>query len=120
MAAYVDGKVDRVDIFYNGYVSPLVQEVRRETLLPLQEATILEARRRRATTRTRAPGTTRSSSTSPAPRRSSSASIPDYVEISLYRALLESTASELRRAHDRDAQRLRRTPPRSSTTSRSR
>src|ERR687887_58872 len=43
MAAYVDGNVDRVDIFYNGYISPLVQEVRRETLLPLQEATILEA-----------------------------------------------------------------------------
>src|SRR3954454_12256274 len=42
MAAYIDGKVDRVEIFYNGYVSPLVQEVRRETLLPLQHATILE------------------------------------------------------------------------------
>ena len=42
MAAYVDGKVDRVEIFYNGYVSPLTQEVRRETLLPLQQATILE------------------------------------------------------------------------------
>src|ERR687889_486701 len=43
ISAYVDGKIDRVEIFYNGYVSPLVQEVRRETLLPLQEATILEA-----------------------------------------------------------------------------
>src|ERR671931_189587 len=43
ITAYVDDKIDRVDIFYNGYVSPLVQEVRRETLLPLQEATILEA-----------------------------------------------------------------------------
>src|SRR5918912_813488 len=42
ITAYVDDKVDRVEIFYNGYVSPLVQEVRRETLLPLQEATILE------------------------------------------------------------------------------
>ena len=42
MAAYVDGKVDRVEIFYNGYISPLTQEVRRETLLPLQQATILE------------------------------------------------------------------------------
>ena len=42
MAAYVDGKADRVEIFYNGYVSPLTQEVRRETLLPLQQATILE------------------------------------------------------------------------------
>src|SRR5437868_4693515 len=41
MAAYIDEKVDRVEIFYNGYVSPLVQEVRRETLLPLQQASIL-------------------------------------------------------------------------------
>src|ERR671927_228342 len=43
ITAYVDDKIDRVEIFYNGYISPLVQEVRRETLLPLQEATILEA-----------------------------------------------------------------------------
>src|SRR4029078_1116257 len=42
VSAYVDDKIDRVEIFYNGYISPLVQEVRRETLLPLQEATILE------------------------------------------------------------------------------
>src|SRR3954462_4395441 len=42
MSAYVGGKVARGDILYNGSVSPLVQEVRRETLLPLQEATILE------------------------------------------------------------------------------
>ena len=43
MTAYIDGKVDQVEIFYNGYISPLTQEVRRETLLPLQEADILEA-----------------------------------------------------------------------------
>src|SRR5215213_10055662 len=42
-AAYVDGKVDRVEILYNGYISPISQEVRRETLLPPQQATILEA-----------------------------------------------------------------------------
>src|SRR5947208_7168552 len=42
MAAYVDGEIDRVDVFYNGYVSALTQEVRRETLLPLQQATVLE------------------------------------------------------------------------------
>src|ERR687894_2730709 len=40
ITAYVDGEVDRVDIFYNGYVSALTQEVRRETLLPLAQATI--------------------------------------------------------------------------------
>src|SRR5918912_2808505 len=42
MAGYVDGNIDRVEIFYNGYISPLSQVVRRETLLPLQQATILE------------------------------------------------------------------------------
>src|SRR3982751_2176136 len=41
MSAYVDGEVDRVEIVYNRYVSPLTQEVPRETLLPLQEATIM-------------------------------------------------------------------------------
>src|ERR1700704_5198520 len=38
ITAYVDGEVDRVEIFYNGYVSALTQTVRRETLLPLQQA----------------------------------------------------------------------------------
>ena len=68
MSAYVDGDLDQVEIFYNGYISPLTQEVRRETLLPLQQATILEAERARTTTRTRA--ITRWSSTSPTRSRS--------------------------------------------------
>src|ERR1700730_8016261 len=42
MGAYVDGEVDRVEVFYNGYISPISQVVRRETLLPLQQATVLE------------------------------------------------------------------------------
>src|SRR4051812_7751196 len=42
MTAYVDGDVDRVEIVYNKYVSPLTQEVTHETLLPLNEATLLE------------------------------------------------------------------------------
>ena len=41
-AAYVDGKVDRVEIIYNGYISPMRQEVRQETLLPLQQADVIE------------------------------------------------------------------------------
>ena len=69
MAAYVDGQLDQVEIFYNGYISPLTQEVRRETLLPLQQATILEARRGR-TSEARTRVTTRSSSTSPTRSRS--------------------------------------------------
>src|SRR5437764_12668911 len=42
IAAYVDGDVDRVEIFYNGYESAISQVLRRETLLPLQQATVLE------------------------------------------------------------------------------
>jgi F-type H+-transporting ATPase subunit gamma len=93
MAAYVDGKVDRVDIFYNGYVSPLVQEVRRETLLPLQEATILES----SEDEDDEEGTGHHALVEyePGPEEILERLIPDYVEISLYRALLESTASEL-------------------------
>src|SRR3954471_4484622 len=40
-SAYVDEKVDRVEVLYNGYVSAMTQEVRHETLLPLQQADIL-------------------------------------------------------------------------------
>jgi F-type H+-transporting ATPase subunit gamma len=91
MAAYVDGKVDRVDVFYNGYISPLVQEVRRETLLPLQEATILEAQE----DEDEDTGHHALVEYEPDPEEILARLIPDYVEISLYRALLESTASEL-------------------------
>src|ERR671919_606873 len=40
-SAYVDGKVDRVEVFYNGYISAVHQEVRHETLLPLQQADVI-------------------------------------------------------------------------------
>jgi F-type H+-transporting ATPase subunit gamma len=94
MTAYVDGKVDRVDILYNGYVSPLVQEVRRETLLPLQEATILETSDDEDSDEN---GTGHHALVEyePGPEEILERLIPDYVEISLYRGLLESTASEL-------------------------
>jgi F-type H+-transporting ATPase subunit gamma len=93
MTAYVDGKVDRVDVLYNGYISPLVQEVRRETLLPLQEATILEAQDE--SEEGDDSGRHALVEYEPDPEVILERLIPDYVEISLYRALLESTASEL-------------------------
>lgn len=94
MTAYVDGKIDRVEIFYNGYVSPLVQEVRRETLLPLQEATILEAASDSEDDRD-SDGHHALVEYEPGPEEILQRLIPDYVEISVYRALLESSASEL-------------------------
>jgi F-type H+-transporting ATPase subunit gamma len=94
MAAYVDGKVDEVEIFYNGYISPLTQEVRRETLLPLQQATILEAEDEDEEDEAR-PEHRALVEYEPDPEEILQRLVPDYVEISVYRALLESAASEL-------------------------
>ena len=91
MSAFVDGDVDRVDIFYNGYISPLTQEVRHETLLPLQEASILEEAEEEESDQ---PAHSALVEYEPEPEEILRRLIPDYVEISLFRALLESTASE--------------------------
>jgi F-type H+-transporting ATPase subunit gamma len=96
MAAYVDNEVDRVDIFYNRYLSPLQQDVSRETLLPLQQATILEEsedEREEAVSPER-PEHHALVEYEPDPEQILGRLVPDYVEISIYRALLESTASE--------------------------
>ena len=97
IACYVDGDIDRVEIFYNHYVSPMTQNVTRETLLPLQQASVLgeddedegedqsedQERDQRALVEYE-----------PSPEEILERLVPDYVEISVYRALLESTASE--------------------------
>jgi F-type H+-transporting ATPase subunit gamma len=104
MAAYVDGELDRVEIVYNRYVSPLTQEVTRETLLPLQHATILAEGGEEDTLGGRAGSAEDDHSGGeekralveyePDPEDILERLIPAYVEISIYRALLESTASE--------------------------
>jgi F-type H+-transporting ATPase subunit gamma len=95
MAAYVDGEVDQIEVFYNGYISPISQVVRRETLLPLQRATILDESEADEDGNAE---TERSSQAlveyEPDPEVILGRLVPDYVEISIYRALLESTASE--------------------------
>jgi F-type H+-transporting ATPase subunit gamma len=93
MAAYVDGDVDQVDIVYNGYVSPLTQHVTRETLLPLQHATILEADEDEDDGEEH-PAHSALVEYEPDPEEILKRLIPAYVEISIFRALLESTASE--------------------------
>ena len=95
MAAYVDNEVDRVEVFYNGYISPISQVVRRETLLPLQQATLLEEDPTRGVLGTR-PRRRKHALVEyePDPEEILTRLVPDYVEVSIYRALLESTASE--------------------------
>jgi F-type H+-transporting ATPase subunit gamma len=90
MGAYTDGQLDQVEIFYNGYVSPLTQEVRRETLLPLQRASVMEA----PAEQDEEDGFRGLVEYEPDPEAILHRLIPDYVEISVFRALLESTASE--------------------------
>jgi len=101
MADYIEGKVDRVEIFYNGFVSAMTQNSRRETLLPLQQADVLgdeeeggEEERSSEEEKTRERDKRALVEYEPDPEEILKRLIPDYVEISIYRALLESTASE--------------------------
>jgi F-type H+-transporting ATPase subunit gamma len=101
MTAYVDGDVDRVEIVYNHYISPLTQKVTRETLLPLQQATILEGEAEGLGGRAAGDEDEQRDHEQhalveyePDPEDILQRLVPAYVEISLFRALLESTASE--------------------------
>ncbi|HUA05776.1 MAG TPA: ATP synthase F1 subunit gamma [Solirubrobacteraceae bacterium] len=97
MAAYIDNEVDKVEIFYNGYISPVSQEVRRETLLPLQQATLLDEEPEPEQETRQSEGKSEPHALvdyEPDPEEILKRLVPDYVEISIYRALLESTASE--------------------------
>ncbi|HVL94712.1 MAG TPA: ATP synthase F1 subunit gamma [Solirubrobacteraceae bacterium] len=98
IAAYVDGELDRVEVFFNHYESPLVQHVTREVLLPMQQATVAEAAAMQEdlerTPDDEETGHTALTEYEPDPGDILARLVPDYVEISLFRALLESTASE--------------------------
>jgi F-type H+-transporting ATPase subunit gamma len=99
-AAYVDGEIDRLEIIYNHYISPVTQTVSHETLLPLQQADILgeeedEGEEEQRGRDGEGPDHSRALWIyEPDPEEILARLVPDYVEISIYRALLESTASE--------------------------
>ena len=101
VAAYVDEEVDEAELIYNRYVSPLTQYVRRQTLLPIQHAEVFgegvdeltpdepEADEELAEAHRKALWVYE-----PEPEELLAELIPDYANLSVYRALLESTASE--------------------------
>ena len=100
-SAYVDGEIDRLEIIYNHYVSPMTQTVSHETLLPLQQADILGEEEEEdggsevGGSEGEGPDHRRALWIyEPEPEEILARLVPDYVEISIYRALLESTASE--------------------------
>jgi F-type H+-transporting ATPase subunit gamma len=93
IGAYVNGTIDRVEIIYNAYVSALTPRVTRETLLPAAAAQL-------------SGDADEADAPDPSPARRAQAEyepeadqllrmlLPHYIEISIYRALLESAASE--------------------------
>ena len=109
IAAYVDGEVDQVEIIYNGYISPLTQRSRarrccRSSRRRSSSARTRTKRRGRARTRTR-PARARRVRARPGgdPRAAGPGlrrdlGLPRAARVDRVRA---------RRAHDRDAQRVR-------------
>ncbi|MGK2956309.1 MAG: ATP synthase F1 subunit gamma [Solirubrobacterales bacterium] len=99
-AAYIDEEIDLVEVIYNRYVSPLTQHVYTQTLLPVQQAGItgegsedeigVEPEGELADAHARA-----SWEYEPEPEELMARLIPDYINTSLFRMLLESAASEL-------------------------
>jgi F-type H+-transporting ATPase subunit gamma len=101
VASYVDEELNRVDLIYNRYVSPLTQYVRRQTLLPIQQADVFgegveeltpvieEVDEELAEAHRRALWVYE-----PEPEELLAELIPEYAQLNVFRALLESTASE--------------------------
>jgi F-type H+-transporting ATPase subunit gamma len=99
-ARYVDEELDRVELVYNRYVSPLTQHVWRQTLLPLQHADVIGEGVDEETEDAEETEIEKAHSRSvweyePEAEELLGRLIPEYVNISVYRALLESAASEL-------------------------
>jgi F-type H+-transporting ATPase subunit gamma len=98
ISAYIDQELDQVDLVYNRYVSPLTQYVRRQTLLPLQHADVFgegvpeeekPADEELAEAHARALWIYEPEAEELLPML-----FEEYASLSVYRALLESAASE--------------------------
>jgi F-type H+-transporting ATPase subunit gamma len=88
--AYVNGEVDRVLVVYNAFVSALTQKVTVRELLPISPELLEGAGEQSADE----PGHTPDFIYEPEPEEILARLLPVYVETELYRALLESAASE--------------------------
>ena len=86
---YVEGEIDRAVLVYNAYVSPLVQTVTEQDLLPIS-ADILETDEEER----RDDALRGDFIFEPEPEEILARLLPVYLETQVYRALLESAASE--------------------------
>ncbi len=97
-SGYIDENFDRVELIYNRYVSPLTQYVRRHTLLPLSQAEVFgeglpEPEKPDDEELAEAHGRSEMIY-EPEPEEALSLLFAEYVDLSVFRALLESAASE--------------------------
>jgi F-type H+-transporting ATPase subunit gamma len=86
---YVEGEVDRVVVVYNHYESPLVQKVTEQDVLPVAEHLLETDEEERHEDALRGDFIYE-----PEPEEILARLMPVYVETEIYRALLESAASE--------------------------
>jgi F-type H+-transporting ATPase subunit gamma len=99
-SAYIDGKIDRIEVVYNRYVSPLTQYVQQLTLLPVQQAEVVGQGSEDENGAGEESDLAAAHHHSlwdyePEPDELLAQLIPDYINTSLYRTLLDSAASEL-------------------------
>jgi len=88
--AYVAGEVDKVLVVYNAFISALVQKVTVRELLPIAQDLLEQSDAAGAHEATSTPDFIYE----PEPEEILARLLPVYVETELYRALLESAASE--------------------------
>jgi F-type H+-transporting ATPase subunit gamma len=88
---YATGEVDRVVIVYNAYVSPLVQKVTVQDVLPIPSAVLEQG----AGDEHEVAASRGDIIYEPEPEEILARLLPVYVETEIYRALLESSASFL-------------------------
>jgi F-type H+-transporting ATPase subunit gamma len=87
---YTDEEVDEVVVVYNHFESPLVQRVTEQTVLPIAEHVLATSDEERRDDARRGDFIFE-----PEPEEILARLLPVYLETELYRALLESAASEL-------------------------
>jgi F-type H+-transporting ATPase subunit gamma len=91
--AYIARDVDRVVVVYNAFVSPLVQKVTVRDVLPIPQD-VLEREQEEADEQAPPDIAHPDFIYEPEPEEILARLLPVYVETELYRALLESAASE--------------------------
>jgi F-type H+-transporting ATPase subunit gamma len=92
--AFVERRVDRVVLVYNAFVSPLVQRVTVRDVLPIPQDVLRRESDEEETSETSSELGHPDFIYEPEPQEILARLLPVYVETELYRALLESGASE--------------------------